>query len=137
MNITNSSSSWPGARPNAAGLPASEVYSSNYQSGIHQYLNPAAFVSVPISPLSGAQIAVGDLGHNAIRAPGLVNLDASIGKEFTLTERCRLRLRADTFNTLNHTNLTGLVTTINTTGTFGQLTQATARTMQVGARLTF
>jgi hypothetical protein len=53
-----------------------------------------------------------------------------------LTERFRLRFRADTFNTLNHTNLTMLVTTIGTS-TFGRLTQATARTMQLGAQLTF
>jgi hypothetical protein len=137
VNITNSASSWPGSRPDAAGLPESQVYVSNYQSGLHQYLNPAAFIAIPISSLSGATIRDGNLGHNALRAPGLVNLDASIGKEFRLTERFRLRMRADTFNTLNHTNLTGLVTTSNTTGTFGQLTQATARTMQIGARLTF
>ena len=48
----------------------------------------------------------------------------------------RLQLRADTFNTLNHTNLNLLIGTINTSN-FGQLTQATARTMQLGARLTF
>jgi hypothetical protein len=65
-----------------------------------------------------------------------VNLDASLSKTFALTERFRLRIRADTFNTLNHTNLYGLVTTTGTSN-FGRLTQALSRTMQLGAKLTF
>jgi hypothetical protein len=112
------------------------TYLSGYQTGLNQYLNPAAFVSIPISSLSGQQIAYGNLSYNAVRSPGLVNLDASLSKTFAITERFRLRIRADTFNTLNHTNLTGLVTTIGVSN-FGQLTQATARTMQLGAHLIF
>ena len=67
---------------------------------------------------------------------GAQSLDASLAKNVQITERLKMQLRADTFNTLNHTNLFGMVTTI-TSATFGRLTQATARTMQVGARLTF
>ena len=137
VDITYSASSYPSDRPDAAGLPASQVYVSGYQSGLHQYINPSAFTLVPISKASSAQVRDGNLGHYAIRAPGLENLNFTLSKSFALTERFRLVLHGDAFNALNHTNLTGLVTTINTPGTFGQLTQATARTMQVGARVTF
>jgi carboxypeptidase family protein/TonB-dependent receptor-like protein len=134
-NITSALSSNSPDRPNACGCGV-PTYLSGYQTGLNQYLNPAAFVAVPISTLSGEQIADGNLSFDAVRTPGLVNLDAALSKTFNLTERFRFRLRADTFNTLNHTNLTMLVTTIGTS-TFGRLTQATSRTMQLGAQLTF
>ena len=72
-----------------------------------------------------------------LRAPGSENLDATLAKSFAIAEKFRFQLRADTFNTLNHTNLGGFVNTINTPATFGRLTQATARTMPLGARITF
>lgn len=137
VNITNSQSTWPQDRPDAAGLPQDQVYLSSYQTGLHQYLNPAAFIPVAKSSASNAQARDGNLGRNAIFAPGLENLDFTLSKSIFVTERVRFQLRADTFNTLNHTNLTGMVTTINTPGTFGQLTQATARTMQLGGRISF
>jgi hypothetical protein len=59
---------------------ASRPYLSGYQTGLNQYLNPAAFVSVPISALSGEQIANGNLSFNAVRSPGLINLDAALAK---------------------------------------------------------
>jgi hypothetical protein len=85
---------------------------------------------------SGEQGTPGNLSFNAVRSPGSVNLDFTLSKAFAITERFRLRLRADTFNTLNHTNLYGLVVTTGSAN-FGQLTQATARTMQLTARLNF
>ena len=133
-NITNAASGNVYDRPDASGI---SPYNSGYQSGIHQYLNPAAFVTIPLGSKSNEQIRPGNLGNDAIRLPGLMTLDATIAKSFNVTERIRLQFRADTFNTLNHTNLTMLVTTINNTSTFGQLTQATARTMQLGLRVSF
>jgi hypothetical protein len=134
-NVTNLLSANGPDRPNACGCGVS-TYLSGYQSGLNQYLNPAAFVAVPISSLSGEQVADGNLSFDSVRTPGMVNLDAALSKSFTLTERFRLRLRAETFNTLNHTNLTMLVTTLGSS-TFGRLTQATSRAMQLGAQLTF
>jgi hypothetical protein len=134
-NITNNSSANNVDRPNACGCGV-PTYLSGYQTGVHQFLNPKAFVAVPISSLSGEQIADGNLSFDAISTPGSINVDAAISKSFALTERFRLRIRAETFNTLNHTNLFTLVTTTGSSN-FGQLTQATARSMQLGARLTF
>ncbi len=135
VTVTDSASSNATDRPDAAGAGVSP-YVANYQSGIHQYLSPAAFVQIPISTLSAEQIRPGNLGRSSVRAPGSENLDATLAKVLVLRERFRFQLRADTFNTLNHTNLAGLVTTINS-ATFGRLTAATARTMQLGARITF
>ena len=134
-NVTNNSSTNNVDRPNACGCGV-PTYLDGYQTGVHQFLNPKAFVAVPISSLSGEQIADGNLSFDAVRTPGLINVDAALSKTFALTERFRLRIRAETFNTLNHTNLVTLVTNINSS-TFGQLTQATSRSMQLGARLTF
>ena len=75
--------------------------------------------------------------NQAVRIPGSENLDATLAKTFSATERVRVQFRADTFNSLNHTNLSGLITTINNVSTFGQLTNATARTMQLGLRVSF
>lgn len=132
-NIGDGASSYPASRPDATGA---DPYLSGYQTGLHQYLDPNAFKRIPISPTSGAQIRPGNLGRNAIVTPGFWNLDASLAKNLNVTERFKLRLSAQTFNTLNHTNLGGLVTLINASS-FGRLTTATPRTMQIGARLTF
>lgn len=44
----------------------------------------------------------GNSGRNSLYAPGLTNLDFSLGKEFTLTERLRFQFRSEFFNALNH-----------------------------------
>jgi len=131
-NITESKSAYPSSRPDATGLD--RVF-SNYTDTL-QYLNPAAFVPVPIITASGAAARPGNLGRYAIRMPGRVNVDASLAKSFELSERFHLQLRGDAFNALNHTNLTGLQTDISNSA-FGRLTSATARTLQIGARLQF
>jgi stage V sporulation protein SpoVS len=44
----------------------------------------------------------GDSGRNIFRAPFEVRFDMSLGKEFVLNERFRLRFNADAFNIFNH-----------------------------------
>ena len=100
------------------------------------YLNPAAFVAVPLATASGASIRPGNVGRYALNAPGAWTLDATLGKNFQLVERVRLQLRGDFFNAFNHTNLGGLVTDVSK-ATFGQLTSASSRSVQIGARLSF
>ena len=102
-----------------------------------QYLNKAAYALVPLSPVSGASIRPGNVGVNAIRGPGRVNLDLSIGKNFAIAERLKLQVRADAFNSINHTNLSGLTTSLNSP-TFGRFTSTRgARVVQLNARLRF
>ena len=130
-NITNSSSANTSDRPDSAGISPYTTGSSKVQ-----YLTPSAFLTIPLRNGNGQQIRAGNLSNNAVRIPGVINLDASLSKSIFVREGMRLQLRAETFNTLNHTNLNLLIGTINTSN-FGQLTQATARTMQLGARLSF
>ena len=47
----------------------------------------------------------GNYPLNVLYGPQFVNLDASLLKQFSITERIKFTLRLDTTNTLNHTNL--------------------------------
>lgn len=108
----------------------------NYQSTL-LYLNKAAFSIPPIVTASGAQQYPGNVPRNAFYGPGMWNLDASLAKAFNITEKVRLQLRGDSFNSFNHTNLSCVSNNV-TSGSFGQLTcSLSARTMQIGARLEF
>jgi hypothetical protein len=92
---------------------------ADYQHTL-QYLNPAAFLKIPVVSASGAPVRPGNFGPGAVRSPGLWNL-----------------IRADMFNALNHTNLSGLRTSINDPF-FGQLLSTLgARVVQFNARLSF
>jgi hypothetical protein len=44
-------------------------------------------------------------GRNVFVGPGVWDFDLAVHKEFALTERVRLQLRAETFNLFNHSNL--------------------------------
>jgi hypothetical protein len=108
----------------------------NYQQTLH-YLNPAAFLKIPVVSASGAPVRPGNFGPGAVRAPGLWNLNFSLGKNFAIRENVSLQIRADMFNALNHTNLSGLRTSINDPF-FGQLLSTMgARVVQFNARLSF
>jgi hypothetical protein len=43
-------------------------------------------------------------GRNLAQGPGFWNLDAGLSKNFKLTERFNLQMRAEFFNVLNHAN---------------------------------
>jgi Carboxypeptidase regulatory-like domain len=97
-----------------------------------QYFDPSAFAAP--DKVSGAW---GNLGHNALRGPGRDNWNLSLFKNFTFTERSRLELRVETFNTWNHTQFNGTDNNLGDTR-FGQYTSAfDARIMQLGAKVYF
>lgn len=113
-----------------------EVYLNDYRDTL-QYLNRSAFALVPLGAVSRAPVRPGNVGNGAIRAPGLINLDFSVGKTFSIRERSRIQFRADMFNALNHTNLTGLRTSLNDQF-FGQLLgTAGARVIQLNSRFSW
>ena len=58
------------------------------------WFDPNAFVPV-------TAVRFGNSGRNALRGPGLVNLDASIFRDFPVTERFNLQFRAEGFNVSN------------------------------------
>jgi hypothetical protein len=86
-------------------VPGTPLYPSHKTTNL--WLNPAAF-AVPFScPGSGPCVVPpgvspwGNLGRNAVRAPGVWQLDPSLQKHFKLGERVSLTFRAEAFNALN------------------------------------
>ena len=63
-----------------------------------QWVNPAAFVVLPAG-------VPGNLGRNAFYGPGFADVDLSVIKNIPVTERFRVQLRAEMFNTFNRKNL--------------------------------
>ncbi|MBO0861992.1 MAG: TonB-dependent receptor [Chloracidobacterium sp.] len=149
MNITYSRSSSPsvspygissGLRPNL--VPGQPLYlSGNAPTGGLLWLNPAAFSA----PANGAW---GDLPRNAVRSPGIWQIDYSMEKRFPLSERMAIKFRGDIFNLLNraqigkpnvkwtgptNTNF-GIITAPYTTAAVGT---GTPRQMQFSLRLEF
>jgi hypothetical protein len=61
------------------------------------YLNPAAFAI----PQPGT---FGNLGRDALRGPGLQQLDFTLDKRFKVREKCALEFRTEVYNILNHAN---------------------------------
>jgi len=74
------------------------VYVSQPTAGGKLLLNPAAFQNP-------GQNVIGSSGRNAFRGPGVVNVDASVARMFSIRERLRLNARVDFYNVLNHANL--------------------------------
>src|SRR6202000_2176258 len=79
-----------GQRPDR--IPGVSFYPSHQNTS--DWLNPAAFAT----PANGTW---GNLGRNAVRAPGLWQIDPALNKRFALTERIGLNFRAEAFNLLN------------------------------------
>ena len=131
--IITQASSLAGSRPDYIG---GQAVLGNYRDTL-QYLNPAAFARVPIGPRSGATLRPGSIGQGAIRGPGNLRFDFSLGKNFAITEKMRLQVRADGFNAFNHANFVGLSTAVDNPR-FGKFTSTRgARVVQFSTRLTF
>jgi hypothetical protein len=149
MNISYSRSSSPsvspygissGLRPNlVAGQPL--YLSGNAATGGLLWLNPAAFSA----PADGT---FGNLARNAVRAPGIWQIDSSMGKRFPINEHVAVRFGADIFNLLNraqigkpNTKWTGPTATnfgiITSPYTSGAVGTGTPRQMQFSLRLEF
>ncbi len=87
------------------GCNALTVPGQNPYAGPHnrtQWLNPNAFVQPPIATQIG-QSNYAALGGslNQVRGPGLANVDASLFKRFSFTEKTQVEFRADAFNISN------------------------------------
>ncbi len=116
------------------------VYPSQQTTGL--WLNPYAFTTP-------AKNTWGNAPRNALRAPGIWQIDTSLEKRFPVTERVALSFRADVFNLLNHAQYGkpsvkwtdpskgttfGAITSPYTTSAIGS---GTPRQMQFMLRLTF
>jgi hypothetical protein len=98
------------------------------------WFDPSAFAQ----PAAGT---FGSVGRNTFSGPGLFNLDASLFRKFTITERVRAELRVESFNFTNtpkFNNPNGDITSPN----FGRVTGAQGapngpREFQLGLKVTF
>src|SRR5260370_5609546 len=97
-------------RPNL--LPNVPLYLNGPQYPGGKAFNKAAFAT----PLSGTQ---GNFGRNVLRGFGAWQQDLALRRQFHLTERLHLQLRAEFFNIFNPPNF-GAPTSSLISATFGQ-----------------
>ncbi len=101
------------------------------------YLDPAGFTRVPVSPRTNATLRPGNYMLDMARGPGRVDLHTTFAKSFRVGAGSALQLRADVFGVLNSENYNNPELRINNVD-FGRITGASgARTFQLGGRLTF
>lgn len=123
------------------GSQYANVTGDPYSGNTGNWLNVAAFSR----PADGAW---GDSGRNAFTLPHITNVDATLMKNFAITERVKLTFRAEVFNLFNHTQVWGINTGFSgdnpgsglsaTDGAFGQPNSfRDARTLQLALRLAF
>lgn len=129
-------------RPNDLRIPAlpANYVDTNPSLGV-LWFDPAAFVNPAMYTLGNTPSALPNFF-----APGTVNLDASLFKEFPIRERTHLQFRVESFNALNHVNLgmpdtyfgANLGSAPNTSPTFGRITTASdPRSIQLALKLSF
>ena len=81
------------------------------------------------------QYTYGNSGRNILFGPGVKNLDLSLSKSFSITERMRLQFRAESFNFTNTPAFGQPGATLNGLGV-GQITSAgDPRRIQFGLKL--
>jgi hypothetical protein len=106
-----------------------------------QWLNPAAFQR----PADGQY---GTMTRNELRLPGLWNVDASIMKNFNITEGTKVTFRCEAFNIFNHPQVWGINNGFSgdnpgsgistSAANFGQASSwRDARTLQLALRFAF
>ena len=116
------------SRPDLIGDPNAGPHTAD------QWVSAAAFRRLDPNTQAGQ---FGSEGRNAVRGPGIANLDVSLLKTFALRERARLQFRAEVFNLLNHANF-GLPDNDLASPNFGRVLSAgPPRLLQFGAKLLF
>ena len=106
------------------------------------YFNPLAFAAVTTPRF-------GNSGRNLLRGPGVFNMDASVFRDFTITERVKLQFRTEMFGVTNtpqfgNPGATASSATRNADGSikalngFGEITSAGGeRQIRFAAKVTF
>src|ERR1035437_2326803 len=125
-----------------AGTQYADLNGSAYSGqNSFQWLNPGAFTR----PADGAY---GSMGRNALRLPGVRNVDVNLVKNFNFTETVKLQFRCEVFNLFNHPQVWGINTGFSgdnpgsaisaTASNFGQANNyRDARTLQLALRFSF
>ena len=124
-NPANTGSIATESRPNLVGNPYLVPWT------VAHAFNTAAFAIQPL-------YTYGSLGRNTMSLPYVDNLDLILSKVFTVTERVRLQLRFEAFNSTNTPPFTSAPGATVGTATFGQTTSAGApRQLQLGLKVLF
>ena len=87
------------------------------------YYDPAAFAAV-------TQVRYGNTGRNILRGPGLVNVDASLFRNFRMRERAIVQLRGECYNLSNTAHFSNPSANISSGG-FLSITSALSRANNV------
>ncbi len=109
-----------------------------------QYLNKAAFSLNPIGTF-------GNLGRDALRGPGALNIDMAVTRIFAVRERYNLEVRGEAFNVINKVNYLAPASSTGVPGisssginlnansaSFGRITSAgDPRILQIAMKLSF
>jgi hypothetical protein len=131
--------------PTTASLAPGATIALGYSSGsigsrINAYLNIAAFKPAPVIGDDGAATGFGTLGRNTYRGPFEQNWDLSINKNFSLTERQKMRFTVDLFDLWNHPVFSApAFTDVQNPAAFGQIisTENNPRIIQFSLKWSF
>jgi hypothetical protein len=162
INITQSGEI-PGASQRPNGDPRALKLANPTKNGaaLQYYDSPQTDTNFALTPsgpvyntINGVRTRIvatgfGNVSRDSNRAPGEVDFDASVSKDFKIWESLNFQFRVDAFNVINHTNFQSpsgslTVTEVGTTATFatssgfGKITGTQPnRQMQVSARFFF
>jgi hypothetical protein len=100
--------------------------------------NIAWFNIACFQPVPQGEVRPGNAGRGILRGPGFLNLDATLMKNFRITEKVQSQFRLETFNTLNWVNPSGFASLNITSTVFGQISSFRApRRAQLALKFTF
>ncbi|WP_263380153.1 TonB-dependent receptor [Granulicella paludicola] len=159
--ISNVSQQRPNGNPQLVKLAHPYVNGSSIQYWDSPQTDTTSFALTPSGPvyntIGGVRTRIvntgfGNVPRDSNRAPGEVDFDASVAKDFPIYGRFKFQIRFDAFNVINHTNFSApsgslsvgeqstAPTVANFQGStaFGKITgTGAARTMQASTRIFF
>jgi hypothetical protein len=86
--------------PGVTSLPSTSLKSKPGVPGPVFFMDNSAFAIAPVGSTG--------MGRDVFRGPKFWDVDASVSKDFSLTERLKTTFKLETFNTLNHANFRSL-----------------------------
>jgi len=125
---------------NPGGTITLDPVTGNYRTFITP-INGTGIVTTALTsggaPLANSKVGGGNLGRNTFRGPGFRNWSFSTLKQFDITERWKVQLRADWINAFNMRNF-GNPTSLMNSPNFGvNTTDPGGRSMLVSAKIRF